>query len=781
MKKRAFILTFIALLCVWAMQAQKTLVWEEPATAYSKLSGIIDIARLELGKDQTIVTFHIDMPAGTQVYFTEETMLLADGKEYKIKAIREFRLNESFTVPEPGYADITLLFEAVPPSAKSITFTMPGAFSISNIHDRYQPKEGITDTYWRNEQTGDWMLGVTEDAVIYDNKVWEITSQNERKGNYSLLAKNGSDILSVQLNKKKEKRIIRINGQKALCSLITSDFLPDYPTKDAVSTIADNGYRMGDSITIIGWYKDMPQEARQPGDEFTASYTSIFMDKEIISHTRMDSLGRFTLRMPVENTSMLYCDTERCGLIFPAEPNETYFLLKDFAENKTLIMGRNARLQNEYIGNQLNYKSSGGYQRVKKYGGLQPYLSCCDSLKEVALLTLDAHTKAHPTLSGRYGALMRNSILAETARDLMQAKFSAPEFELPKEYVAFVTANYWNRIEEPFTMTSNSYSTFFRDYTDDMEELFTPATGNILEEAIQAAEKEGILDEADRKLLEEYKKTEESFNKKIKEAPDSLRQKMADEFSAGETITRMNRFLTRNDIMKITQSVYMRRTFQKFAAVTDSLGWRRTQREMFITTKLCDLIDRTRQPLTKLLYDYASDAITLENAKRFLFELNDKYEAIDKRQISAENLQSADIVKDLSEGAQILRKILEPYKGRIVLLDIWGTWCGPCKEALSHSQEEYERLKPYDMVFLYLANNSNDESWKNVIKEYNVTGENVVHYNLPDNQQKAIESHLGVRRFPTYKLFDQQGNLLDVNADPRDLDALEGLVKRIKK
>lgn len=83
------------------------------------------------------------------------------------------------------------------------------------------------------------------------------------------------------------------------------------------------------------------------------------------------------------------------------------------------------------------------------------------------------------------------------------------------------------------------------------------------------------------------------------------------------------------------------------------------------------------------------------------------------------------------------------------------------------------------MVFLYLANRSSEESWKNVIKEYKVIGENVVHYNLPDAQQKAIENHLGVRSFPTYKLFDTEGNLLDVNADPRNLDALENLVKRL--
>ena len=98
---------------------------------------------------------------------------------------------------------------------------------------------------------------------------------------------------------------------------------------------------------------------------------------------------------------------------------------------------------------------------------------------------------------------------------------------------------------------------------------------------------------------------------------------------------------------------------------------------------------------------------------------------------------------------ELLKKILEPYKGKFVLLDVWGTWCGPCKDALSHSTEEYAQLKDYDIEFLYLANRSSQDSWENVIKEYNVTGPNVAHYNLPEKQQAAIERHLNVHSFPT--------------------------------
>ena len=135
----------------------------------------------------------------------------------------------------------------------------------------------------------------------------------------------------------------------------------------------------------------------------------------------------------------------------------------------------------------------------------------------------------------------------------------------------------------------------------------------------------------------------------------------------------------------------------------------------------------------------------------------------------------------MSDGEQILRKLIAPYKGRMILLDIWGVWCSPCKRALSQSEEEFKRLAPYNMVFLYLANCSEENAWKNVIKEYNVIGDNVVHYNLPTEQQNAIEKFLNVQGFPTYKLIDESGNILDVNADPRNLNGLIELLESLQK
>ena len=178
---------------------------------------------------------------------------------------------------------------------------------------------------------------------------------------------------------------------------------------------------------------------------------------------------------------------------------------------------------------------------------------------------------------------------------------------------------------------------------------------------------------------------------------------------------------------------------------------------------------------------YFEDNVTMPAAKEFLRAEQEKYLALLRRDISkSPSLKSADNLKDISEGEALLRKITEPYKGRMILLDIWGTWCGPCRAALAESKQEYERLKEFDLVYLYLANNSPDAAWKNVIKEYELEGDNIVHYKLPPAQQSAIEHFLKVTGFPTYKLIDRDGTVLDVNADPRNIEALVQLLKNLK-
>ena len=142
-------------------------------------------------------------------------------------------------------------------------------------------------------------------------------------------------------------------------------------------------------------------------------------------------------------------------------------------------------------------------------------------------------------------------------------------------------------------------------------------------------------------------------------------------------------------------------------------------------------------------------------------------------------IRDAKDLAGISDGEKLMQEIVKPFNGKIVWIDIWGSWCHPCLENLSHAAQVREALKDYDIVYLYLANETTDEAMKNIIAEYGLSGENIVHYNLPRPQQAAIESYLKVTAFPAYRLINRHGALLDVQASPNDLISFKRVLDKL--
>jgi thiol-disulfide isomerase/thioredoxin len=136
----------------------------------------------------------------------------------------------------------------------------------------------------------------------------------------------------------------------------------------------------------------------------------------------------------------------------------------------------------------------------------------------------------------------------------------------------------------------------------------------------------------------------------------------------------------------------------------------------------------------------------------------------------------------LTDGKEIMERILAPLRGCIVYLDVWGTWCGPCKLNLKHfTKPLHEMLGDLPVTFLYLCNNSTDESWMSTIAEYELTGDHSVHYNLPASQQQAVEHYLRVEHYPTYIIFDREGHRVDGDEPkPYNLEELKARMAALK-
>ena len=760
-------------LVVLVGQAQ-TKVWNDVVTSYSNAT-IVKVTQVAFYNDRTELSFHINYRAGSWIRINEKSFLQADGKQYAIKDATVLKLGEQYTLPT-DMLDFVLIFEPVPQDVQSVYFVEPNGWQIGNIRSASILPQGLVDTYWRNDATGDWLIGIAPEHVIYKNKIYDIVSRKEEKDAYTLTL---DDETTIKVSKyKKGVRTFTIGNEKPVaCSPITTASLPDYPTKDTRTGFVDNGFRTGDSVTIIGWLKNMPPGVREQNPEFTVNYENNLTGNQESAYTKMDSLGRFTLKMPLQNTSEVYIDWQRSFVGAVLEPGKTYFLLHDFWTGQKLWMGDDVRVQNELL---LPVVPS----RARPYGAEVPYYekevdlmaywAQCDSVRLQQEADLKAVQESHPTLSQRFLDYEAGYYRMRQGRNMMQARFCVQNSPVPREYVNYVGESFWKKAPKPYTLYSY-FSTMNRDFIDQAER----DKGNVdIAVVLKRFEKEGklVMTDEEKTILARYEKELPQVLADINAAEtNEEKEKVAEAFNTSETVTKMDALLERNMPLLNTFG------FQNLVDIVDSLGGDRKIRDIILAQRLIQRIDGTRMPLDSTVLAFAEENIQLPFALTAVKTLNDKYLAIQQRDISkSPSLKTADDVANMSDGEKIFRKLIEPYKGKIILLDVWGTWCSPCKEALSHSQEEYERLKDYDLIYLYLANRSSDESWKSVIKEYEVLGDNVVHFNLPNNQQQAIEHFLNVTGFPTYKLIDRDGTILDVNADPRHLDGLARLLDQMK-
>ena len=642
-----------------------------------------------------------------------------------------------------------------------------------------QETQSLTNTYWRNTKTGDWLIGFTEKHVIYNNTIWDIVAMSEQGDAYQMTVSNGEEERNIKVTPTKEgmRRIAVDELIGTECALITTSTLPDYPKRDRRKGFKDNGYRMGDSVTIVGWLKDMPAEAWERGKEFEVATTNILLDEEECFYAPLDSLGRFIIKAPLLNTSESFLDWHRSSICTILEPNETYFFLHDFTTEQKLFMGTDARLQNETTTHPYTQIRKKMPFRQATHEEVMQFLDESDEERKVLNQELAQRLKEHPNLSRRYVEYVKTYYQACQGDFLMEAAFNMSNLVLPKEYTEYVTSNIWNQLHQhPYTLSCD-FSGFMYNYMTHVGRSFSKSNIFAFDIIEHLAEKGHItLTDKEVDAINRYDAVKDSIVARINATEsEEEKQAIAYTFNNSELASTISILIER-----VKDDVVTEIACNESLRSLDSVKHTSALHDIFLARQLYALIDDLRKPLSPAVEKWMEQEIQLPAARAIVVELNEKYLALQRRELDNSSLKSSDDVKDMSDGEEILRTLIEPYKGKIILLDIWGTWCSPCKAALKNSQEEYEHLKDYDIVYLYLANHSDEESWKNVIKEYNVTGDNVVHYNLPTEQQAAIEHYLGVNSYPTYKLIDRNGNILGVNADPRDLNALEGVIKMIE-
>ena len=793
--KRIILAIMLVFIVMTGQAKEKMTVWENPSTEYGTSYGdgffylALDVTKVELKANETVVYITAQQRSDDSdcwFRFADDTYLKIGDQRYTIVSADGIELNKQERSNKDGRRDMAFHFPPLPKGTRSFDFIEgdgQGAFQIKGIKPVEERWKQLLPSYWCDAQ-GDWKIAFCEDCVLYDCKFWnyEQCNVNPKTGEADIVMRNGNDVLKVKVGKdKKGTRTIQVGSQKAVYTMITGRFLPDYPTKDTRADFVDTGYKT-DTVTVVGWLKDMPEHFKQL-KTFDFAYHNLYTDEQESAYADLDSLGRFSVKIPVLNSTEFFCDWRRCFMRTMLEPGKTYFLLYDFKEGRRYFMGNDTRLQNELFKYPLDWQSIRLDDCLNGTDKATPeqfdqYVASVDSLIKAQFANIDALCEQHPTLSTRFNLFRKGNTLSQQACDFGQARFRGEGFQLSDNARRYAYDTFWTKFEKPYTL-HRGFSGFLRDYLDDAINISTITFNWNAQDYIE----EFASNDEELALLTRWKDWIADAQSQVESAPTiEEKQRVAEKLNAdnADMIKKVDAVLNGPKAKKFINGKLFFIRMNKELHVLDSLDADPFVKEVWLTRQVLQQIDHERTALLPTVMDTVKAMIGNPDCIAMIEKQNDHYLAIENREFDKLVLKSSDNLADLSEGEALLKKILEPYKGKFVLLDIWGTWCGPCKDALSHSTEEYARLKDYDIEFLYLANRSPQDSWENVIKEYNVSGPNVAHYNLPDEQQAAIERHLNVHSWPTYKLFNRDGHLLDIEVDARNLDELARLLEQMK-
>ncbi len=125
-------------------------------------------------------------------------------------------------------------------------------------------------------------------------------------------------------------------------------------------------------------------------------------------------------------------------------------------------------------------------------------------------------------------------------------------------------------------------------------------------------------------------------------------------------------------------------------------------------------------------------------------------------------------IENISD-VKLLNYLAANFKNKVLYIDVWATWCGPCKKEFELIPDLHKYFKDTkEVVFVNLCLESNTEQWKQTIAKHQIKGEN---YYLDGNASKLFMAENNLSGFPSYLIIDKDGKIHYSVHRPSNLEA----------
>lgn len=494
---------------------------------------------------------------------------------------------------------------------------------------------------------------------------------------------------------------------------------------------------------------------------------------------RLDSLGRFEVEVPLMGTAPV--TLVRTELLLT--PGEAYDVEIDGAKGHVVVKGRDARISNEIVSHRPEV-CGWDMETMKNETDAFVIEAARKELKRLEAAN-DSILKANPGLSRQWRDYAQSRVLSTMANYLVQRRFvdASVRQSADGKLWQWLHDRFLCQIPRPYTLIQDYLGYIIMNYTMELvaprgrKGLNLRGINTVINIALEQ-QADGTIARSDafadslqtiRMMLHEYKALVDD------NVPDSLLAnhpfaKAMPQYFSDPYLTE----LFRSGAVGERETVENIKRIAALDMPEDIIDYARA-------VLLYAEIERYHAPLRPALQSLVGEVKNNYFRSRII-EQSNRYHALALRSNDGTSLMSNDALAGLTGGEEIFSRIIAPYRSRILFVDFWGTWCAPCKyELKNYTHSLHQTLSDLPVTYIYLCNGSAADAWQSTIAEYSLTGEHLVHYNLPAAQQSAVEKYLGVYKFPTYIIFDRNGQRITDSSNEPNLRNPEPIHRMMKE
>jgi len=123
-------------------------------------------------------------------------------------------------------------------------------------------------------------------------------------------------------------------------------------------------------------------------------------------------------------------------------------------------------------------------------------------------------------------------------------------------------------------------------------------------------------------------------------------------------------------------------------------------------------------------------------------------------------------ILDINGKTYSFDDLLAKYKGNVMFIDVWASWCGPCRVKMPAAQKLKASFEGRKIVFLNISVDANPAAWKKAMREEQL--DEKFAYLVPDFNKSDMIYHFHIKVIPRYLVIDREGNVIRYRADDPD-------------